>query len=66
MFSVKEVSSGPFSDTNNNFFKKLKGWFLLLEDEGQFIILEDKNPTLISIVEYFLYNNDNAPIISRN
>ena len=47
MFSVKEVSSGPFSDTNNNFFKKLKGWFLLLENEGQFIILEDKNPTLM-------------------
>ena len=66
MFSVKEVSSGPFSDTNNNFFKKLKGLFLLLEDEDQFLILEDKNPTLISRVEYFLYNNNNAPIISRN
>ena len=42
MFFVKEVSSGPFSDTNNNFFKKLKGLFLLLEDEDQFLILEDK------------------------
>ena len=42
MFFVKEVSSGPFSDTNNNFFKKLKGWFLLLEDEGQFLYWKTK------------------------
>ena len=25
----QEVSSGPFSDTNNNFLKKLKGIFLV-------------------------------------
>ena len=64
MFSVKEVSSGPFSDTNNNFFKKLKGWFPLLED---YIGRQKPYINDISIVEYFLYNNNNnAPTISRN